>query len=308
MILAVTPPEDRHAAAVVDLLRERDIPVDHVDVPSLSVDTAVEFEDGRWHLDIAGRRRIDLSRSRLGWWRRDPAPVLSRDIAAIAEVDGAPVESAEALTGVLVSQRIEWVTAPAADRVARWRPVVWRAAAASGIPMPATRVTRDPAAAVRFLDAHADVGVVLKPLVRRMDDWSGCRHILREERLAAAVEDSAAECVVQRAIRGTDVRVIAIGEELFAAELDPDAEHGVEGSAARRTEIPAELGSALRTMLDALRLGSAAIDLRRDADGAYWLVDVDTVPRWLFLEELTDLPITTAMVDLLARHAHSLIR
>ncbi|MBI5160364.1 MAG: hypothetical protein HY996_02965 [Micrococcales bacterium] len=307
MILAVSAPEDRHVAAVVDLLTERDIRVAHVEAPSLSADTAVEFDDGRWLLHLKGRREsIDLSAARIGWWRRDPMPPISRDVAVLAEADGAPVESTEALVGTLLALDVEWVSAPHDDRVARWRPVQWRAAVRAGIPLPATLVTRDPDRARAFRDRHLDAGVIVKPLVRRDDDGCGCRQVPSERELEEVVTATIAESVVQRFIPGDDIRVIAIGTELFAAELDPGSAAWYAEPEARPIALPTALHVAIHRMLSMLGLGAAAVDLRRDLDGGYWLLDIDPQPRWLLLEELTGLPVTQAMVELLSRNAHAL--
>lgn len=307
MILAVSAPEDRHVTAVVDLLAERDIRVTHVDAPSLSANTAVEFDDGRWLLQLEGRREtVDLSAARIGWWRREPMPPTVRDVATLAEIDGAPVESTEALVGTLLALDVEWVSAPHDDRVARWRPVQWRAAVEAGIPFPATRVTRDPVRAREFRDRHLDTGVVVKPLVRRDDDWDGCRAVRSEQEMEEAVFATAAESVLQRFVAGQDVRVIAVGAELFAAELEADSAAWCDEPAARPTTLPAALGPAVHRMLSTLGLGTAAVDFRRDLDGGWWFLDVDPQPRWLLFEEITGLPVTRTVVELLSRNAHAL--
>jgi glutathione synthase/RimK-type ligase-like ATP-grasp enzyme len=311
VILVVSPPDDDHAGAVTDLLLESGRETVHVDVPSLSADTAVELEfDGagsfRRRLHLAGRsgRGIDLDAATTGFWRRLHAPVMQHDVALLAELDGAPMESTESFESVTASLDLAWINDPVRDHIARRRPRQWAAAAAVGLPVPATLVTRDPAAAIEFRDAHLHEGVVLKQLGRRLDVATGCRSVADEAELVDLVADAPAESVLQAHVPGVDVRVIVVGGAHFAVEFgDQSAALPVElvadDEAVRPTIVPRATLLAIDALIRRLGLVAAAVDLRRDPDGAYRFLDLDPTPRWMLLEELTGWPITQAIVDAL---------
>jgi glutathione synthase/RimK-type ligase-like ATP-grasp enzyme len=316
VILVVSPPDDDHAGAVADLLGESGRETVLIDVPSLSSDTAVELElDGagtfRRRLHVAGRpgRGIDLDAATTGFWRRLHAPVVSRDVAVLAELDGAPMESTESFESVTASLDLAWINDPVRDHIARRRPRQWAAAAAVGLPVPPTLVTRDPAAAIAFRDAHLHEGVVVKQLGRRLGG-PGCSVLPDEQATVGLVADAPAESVLQAFVPGADVRVIVVGGQHFAVEFGEHLEFGEQSAglpadlvadddAVRPTIVPRATLLAIDAMLRRLGLVAAAVDLRRDPDGVYRFLDLDPTPRWLLLEELTGWPITQAVVDAL---------
>ena len=105
-----------------------------------------------------------------------------------------------------------------------------------------------------------------------------------------------------------DVRVTAVGDDLFAAEIDardtgsPDDFRGAYPRCrVSPCTLPPEIASGLRRLLGNLGLLYGAADLRRREDGAWFFLEVNPGGQWYFVEQRTGQPITAALAALLAR-------
>jgi glutathione synthase/RimK-type ligase-like ATP-grasp enzyme len=72
-------------------------------------------------------------------------------------------------------------------------------------------------------------------------------------------------------------------------------------AAVRAVELPAAVREGLLALLRVLGLQYGAVDMRRSDDGRYVFLEVNPAGQWLFVERLTGLPISEALVDHLAR-------
>jgi glutathione synthase/RimK-type ligase-like ATP-grasp enzyme len=116
--------------------------------------------------------------------------------------------------------------------------------------------------------------------------------------------------LLQEYVDGVDVRVTIVGRRVFTAELDArktsfpddfrvDWSHG--GKLLRRATLPREVRSRLLALMDRLGLVFGTVDLRRTDAGEYAFLEVNSgAPHWYFVEAATGLPITDALVNLLA--------
>ena len=173
-----------------------------------------------------------------------------------------------------------------------------------GLRTPPTLVTNDPDAARSF---HAEYGgeVIYKSL-------SGVRSIVRRvgpeqlERLPF-LRDGAAQ--FQAFIPGENVRVHTVGDQLFATCVRSAAvdyryarNEGAEVEMAPATLPPAIADSCLQ-LARLTGLLFAGIDLKRTPDGDYYCFEVNPCPGFLFYEQYTHQPISSALADLL-HHNH----
>ncbi|MGE4330077.1 MAG: alpha-L-glutamate ligase, partial [Diaphorobacter sp.] len=110
--------------------------------------------------------------------------------------------------------------------------------------------------------------------------------------------------------QGVDLRVTVIGDAIFAAEIDardsdyPTDMRMVIGQAKiRAVELPASLADRLRALMRRLGLVYGAIDLKQDARGDYYFLEVNPAGQWLFAESRAGLAITQAHADALRQMA-----
>jgi glutathione synthase/RimK-type ligase-like ATP-grasp enzyme len=117
-----------------------------------------------------------------------------------------------------------------------------------------------------------------------------------------------APVIFQEYVEGVDLRITAVGDQLFPCEIDArktsypfDMRMVVGESVVRPAELPPSLHDALLALQRRLGLYYGAIDMRRTPDGEYVFLEVNPAGQWLFVERLTGMPIGQAVADLLAR-------
>jgi len=310
VILAVTHGEDEHAPPVLAALARRGAGVAVLDLAELPGRGRLALRHGvgrgrELHLD--GRPAIDADRVTAVWWRRprppEPSPGLAPGHGAFAVR-----QTQAALLGLVTSLRSRalLVNDPWRGEAAALKTAQLEAAARAGLRLPDTLVTSDPAAAARFLEGLGDGGAVHKAVHATPGDWRPTRRVGPEDlhRLPAL---RLSPVILQERIPGVDVRVTAVGEELFAAEIDartspsPDDYRGHEaGCRFEPCALPPAEERALRALVRELGLSFATADFRRRDDGAWFFLEVNPAGQWLFVEERTGQPITEALAALLA--------
>jgi glutathione synthase/RimK-type ligase-like ATP-grasp enzyme len=169
-----------------------------------------------------------------------------------------------------------------------------------GLLTPPTLVTTDPATALDFF-AEWDGAIVYKSV-------SGIRSIVRrveERHLARLPLLRHGPAQFQALIPGDDVRVHTIGDQVIATRIRSEAidyrygrreGHAVEMEPAI---LPADVESSCRRLASELDLLLAGIDLKVTPDGEYYCFEVNPSPGFLFYEQGTGQPISTALADLL---------
>jgi glutathione synthase/RimK-type ligase-like ATP-grasp enzyme len=175
-----------------------------------------------------------------------------------------------------------------------------------GLLTPPTLVTNDPGAALRFYE-ECRGEVIYKSL-------SGIRSIVRRVdagQLARLPLLRHGPAQFQSFVPGENVRVHTVGGQLFATLVHSDAvDYRYAGREGRHVEMeptalpPAVAESCMRLArrLDLLLTG---IDLKVDADGNYYCFEVNPCPGFLYYEQYTGQPISTALAALLNRNANS---
>lgn len=308
MILVVSYPGEEHTDAVCARLAAAGEPVCRIDLADFPGRCPVAFDwagQGPPSLRLLGEQPIDLAAVDAVWWRRvrpfevDPAvgPDDRRRFAA-SETD-------QAVLGMLDSIDAPWINHRVADDAAHRKPLQWTHAAALGLMLPPTCVTTAPEVARAFCATHRSDGVVFKPFLASIADWRETR-LVEEEDLARLDLVRLAPVIFQRCIQGVDLRVTVIGDAIFAAEIDArDSDYPVDmrmviGQAKMRAvELPAALAERLRALMRRLGLVYGAIDLKQDARGDYYFLEVNPAGQWMFVESRTGLPITQAHADAL---------
>jgi hypothetical protein len=304
-VLIIAPNNDLHACAVVDALAQHHIDVEWVDFASLNRDIRLSLvldsgADAR--LITAARRSINLSEVATVWWRRPLRPPEYAELGAEtnAFVRGEWEHFIEGLEAFVTSR---WVNKPSANRLAGRKGFQLVAARAEGLRVPRTVMTND-AEAVRALVEenipliYKRIGATPRPLTAtkplevadldRLDSLCNCPAIF-QERIDAHL----------------DIRVTAIGTDLYAVEIDsqigespldwrfdhtvPFRPHVLDGETARR----------LRALMKRFELLYGAIDLRLTPEGEYVFLEINPSGQYLFVELLTQIPLSDRMAEFL---------
>jgi hypothetical protein len=261
-------------------------------------------EGGR-EIRLGGAPPLDLSRVRALWWRR-PLPPRPPRAFPVARAERAVRQTLSSVLGLVASldRQALLVNHPWRDDVAGQKTFQLAVAERVGLRVPATLVTSDGEAARRFLAGRGEAGAVVKAVHATAQDWRRTRRTGPGNGAARGLRHVPA--ILQERVPGVDVRVTAVGDELFAAEIDarrspsPDDYRGFERRCRfARCRLPAGVERGLRALLRELGLVYGAADLRRRDDGAWFFLEVNPGGQWLFVEERTGLRITEAVAALL---------
>jgi glutathione synthase/RimK-type ligase-like ATP-grasp enzyme len=312
VILAITHAGDEHAPPVLEALARLGAEVVVVDLSDLPRAGRLAFAYGgagsSRELRLDGRPAIRADELTAVWWRR-PRPFMAADGLLPHDAALAARQTEEALMGLFASlgaAGVRMVNDPWRDEVASLKTHQLAAAERAGLAVPPTLVTSDPDAARAFLGACGPGGAVHKQLHATAEAWRPTRRVGPDE-LARLDALRYAPVILQAFVPGVDVRVTAVGDELFAAEIDARATASPEDFRPVLADcrvapcaLPERDSDALRALLRDLDLSYAAIDLRRREDGSLAFLEVNPGGQWYFVEQRTGQPITAALASLLA--------
>ncbi|WP_318306691.1 ATP-grasp domain-containing protein [Amycolatopsis solani] len=296
---------DQPMSAVLTHLRRLDAPVHFLDQRQV-LETTVEVDGGRTSrtvVTVAGET-FDLGRVHAAYLRPHDSTQLpglrarahsSPEWRHAAEVDQV-LNAWSDRTAAYVLNRPEAAAGNAS------KPFQLRAIAGAGFFVPPTLVTNDPDQVAEFIRMHGDV--IVKSV-------SGVRSRVRRVRSTDKLADVAAcPTQFQRRVPGTDVRVHVVGVEVFAAEVDSDADDyryaralGHRDPVLTAIDLPPEVSVRCLDLARRLGLPVAGIDLRRTPDGEWYCFEVNPSPGFTYYESKTGQPIAAAVAGLLAAAA-----
>jgi glutathione synthase/RimK-type ligase-like ATP-grasp enzyme len=261
---------------------------------------------------------VDLARVRGVWLRRPgtlelPATLLPQEREWIRD------ECRHFLRGLWANVDAFWVSDP--DRISRASVKLHqlRLAAQLGFRIPRWVVTNDVAAATAFLDSSPS-GVAVKVLYMPILVTAGrfatlYTHLVTPEDRQHLESVRLGPTFLQEFVRkAMDVRITVIGDRLFAVGIESADDEkgridfrqaGVYDFVHRPLELPEPVGAACRSLVRRLGLQFAALDLLLTPEGDYVFLEINPNGQWLWIEEMTGLPLTQALCDLLARDRSS---
>jgi glutathione synthase/RimK-type ligase-like ATP-grasp enzyme len=308
VILAVTHPDDDHAAPVLESLKRLSADVAVLDLADLPgrVDLSLGFgtqSGAEASVRLVGGRTVRADEIEAVWWRRT-RPFATHPGLTARHAGFAERQTFEAVEGFFASLKARFVNHPHLDRLASHKPLQLATAQAVGLAVPATLVTNDPRRARAFL-AGLGGRAVHKALHATPVDWRPTRWVGPGDltRLDAV---RLAPVILQAFVPGVDVRVFAVGHEVFAAEIDArksrspeDFRTAYDECPVRAVELPEAVRAQLLEVMRRLGLAYGAFDLRRGEDGRYLFLEVNPSGLWGFVEERTKQPIGAAVARLL---------
>jgi glutathione synthase/RimK-type ligase-like ATP-grasp enzyme len=246
------------------------------------------------------------------WYRRPAPPRLPATLEPDA-VGWAARESAEALVGLWRTLDALWVNHPDRNRLAESKLEQLRTAEALGFDTPATLVTNDGKALARFVETHAEAGVVCKPLWRGRVVIGGREELFFTSRLdptTVRAHDVGPEPYLfqEHVPKLYDIRVTVIGREAFAARIESQETADTETDWRRGEpdtlhhepeDLPTDLADRCVALCAHYGLQFGAIDLARTPDGGYSFFEINPNGQWAWVEQRTGIPLRSALADLL---------
>lgn len=301
---------------VVLTLESLDIPVFRADLgwfpQCLTLDAELS-EHGQWtgYLRTAERAvRLDRLRS---VWCRGPTVFnfpgdLSRERRQHVER-----EARLGLGGVLSTLPVLWMNHPQRDADHAYKPRQLALAARCGLDVPRTLVTNQ-ADAVRRFGADTRNGLVIKVLGSNVLHEGGQRKFAATNKLSdddladlGGVEQTAHQ-FQEWVPKSHEVRVIAVGAELFAVGIHTDdpAAHvdwRLNYDALRYTveKVPPPIANRVRAFLSASGLTFSALDFVITPDGRWVFLESNSTGQYGWLSTTLGTAVSDAIANLLAQ-------
>jgi glutathione synthase/RimK-type ligase-like ATP-grasp enzyme len=311
MILIVSSRSDLHAAAVLNELTARKADVTLLDLSQFPTEMhlAMEYTHGKdplLHLRLSDGFQLPLSECRAIWWRRPQPFVLSPNLTREAYRQFAYNESHEAFTGLWQLLNAFWINHPTRDLVAHRKAYQLSIAQSVGLSIPHTLITNNPIEARRFIAQHGHEQTIYKAFSATEREWRETR-LLHADEVKLLDNVRYAPVIFQEYIEAeVDLRITIIGKELFPAAIysqettyKVDFRMDIAKARVEAIKLPTDVTSQLGALMSALGLVYGAIDMRLTPDGRYVFLEINPAGQWLFIEQRTEQPMTTALVNLL---------
>jgi glutathione synthase/RimK-type ligase-like ATP-grasp enzyme len=314
VILVVSHPGDPHATHVIGALRAGGHEVLLLDLSAFPARAAltIDYADARrpaLEYRPADGPPVDLGKVHAVWWRR---PQLA-DVSEVLDFDTRMFtanEWNEAINGLWQLLDVPWCNPPGLDEIAGRKAWQLRVASEVGLAVPRTLITSDPEAARTFITSRREGRTIFKTFSATHQVWRETR-LVRDAEMQLLDAVRVAPVIFQEYIEAeADLRVTVVGDRIFPAAIDAratdypvDFRMSLGQASTEATDLPADVVTRLRALMDRLGLVYGAIDLRRTPAGEHVFLEVNTAGEFLFIEQRTGQPITQALVDWLVRPA-----
>ncbi|MGW5688227.1 MvdC/MvdD family ATP grasp protein [Nonomuraea sp. NPDC003754] len=320
-VLILTCDGDTHADRVRELLARRGVRTgvfDNGDHPARAqIELAYDGGGATRRLLHTPSGTLDLDSVTAVWWRRPRPPSPHPAITDPAVAGHTVRESAAVLAGL-------WEFLPcravpgreSAITRARHKPSQLTLAAGLGFEIPETLVTGSAQALWDFHNRH-DGNVITKPLGQPwVEDLAAGHTVVRKCEFVSGRDVAYAAglrfcpVITQTYVpKRVELRVTVVGRAVFAAEIHSQDSNragtdwrnydlGATRHAVHR--LPGEVADRCVALTERLGLVYGAIDLILTPDGRYVFLEINPNGQWLWIEDLTGLPISQALCDLLA--------
>lgn len=320
MILVLSSPTDVHAEAVEPLLRDARADVVRFDRAEYPARASLSFG-----VDPHGRPRriirrldgpdIDLDNVSAIWHRRPGLPTPHEDLAAPWMARFVTEEGGPLMRDLWDSFSGLQVPGPrSVYRRAEHKYTNLVRAAALGFEIPDTLITNDPAELLDFYRRH-DGRIISKMTNQTLNNRFAAPHFNRftevvTPRDIAYFRSSRHSATLFQGYvpKRLELRVTVVGERVFAAEI-----HSQETNHTRHDwrrydhgatpvyphDLPGEIAALCKRLVADLGLCYGAIDLVLTPDDRYVFLEINPNGQFLWIERLTDLPISRAVAELL---------
>ena len=261
---------------------------------------------------------LDLRDVSAIWHRRPGFPTPDESITAVAVREWVCQESQSLLEGVWSTLQCLHMPGPHHVRYAAENKLKQLDLAARlGFSIPRTIVTNRPEDLSKSFSEFAGAAitkVLSDPVVPRGEGgdegWSAFTRPIHRRDIGYVASIRYAPLVIQEYVpKSLEVRATVVGSQVFAAAI-----HSQQSQRARHDwrhydfdktpheahALPERVSSLCIQLVQSLSLNFGAIDLVLTPDGRYVFLEINPNGQWLWIEELTDLPIGDAIADLLS--------
>jgi glutathione synthase/RimK-type ligase-like ATP-grasp enzyme len=268
------------------------------------------------------KRTIDIKEIKSIWWRR-PRPSKFKSPLTSKEKSFAHKETNHSLYGLWAALPCYWMSNPFRIAEANYKPAQLSRAAKLGFDIPRTLITNNPKDILNFhkscsgkiiykvmsdpsLGEDKESPVLVDPDKPAKGTYTT---LLTEDMIRENLDSiSLAPCQFQQYIeKRVELRVTIIGETVFCAEIDSQAQeetkydwrHYEVPMIARPAKLPEEIKNRCIALVKGYGLNFSALDLIVTPDNRYVFLESNPNGQWVFIEKLIP---EYKMINTLANH------
>lgn len=317
-ILIVSTKFDPHVDFIIPKLRERNIPFlrfNTEDFP-LRSNLTILFEEPLQKTHLTTPRQGDIAGDEItAIWYRRPAPFeFPFEFSPAAHVF-ADKETRATITGFWQILNCLWVNHPEKNRLAELKINQLKVATEVGLQIPRTIITNNPEEAEKFFRG-CDGNVIIKTLSGGMiteDTNSGAifTNPIAEGGLLHLDSVKFTPTLFQEYVpKELELRITVVGKKAFAAEIHSQTRRDTlhdwrKGDTLslphKEHKLPKEIEEKCISLVKSFSLYFGAIDMILTPDGRYVFLEINPNGQWAWIEELTGMPISEALVELLSQ-------
>lgn len=323
MILILSAKEDPHAKIVATELGDRRASYrwfDPAEFPANALITVSLDVNGRseYVLEYEGEN-IDLREVSAIWHRRPGVPEPEETITHDKVREWVSRESQAFLEGIWTTLNCLHVPGVEHDRYAAENKLNQLVEASRvGFSIPRTFVTNRPTCLLESFsnfDGAAITKVFSNPVVWRSDEegedeeWSAFTRPVQRRDLGYHRSIRYAPVIIQEYVpKSFEIRATVVGSQVFAAAIHSQHSHRTrhdwrhydfDNTPHEAHALPDNLSALCIRLVRSLQLTFGAIDMVLTPSGNYVFLEINPNGQWAWIQELTGMPISSAIADLL---------
>jgi glutathione synthase/RimK-type ligase-like ATP-grasp enzyme len=272
---------------------------------------SIEFE--------SSEERVDLNNVKSVWYRRPAPPMLAETNLSPGYVRFIKNESEAALWSLYTTIDVFWMNPPlySVNLLQRNKLYQMKDAASAGLKIPDTVITNDPSELLKFCDRFG--GSIAVKLLR--GDWFVkeesniplfvfTQKVTRDQIAKHRDDVRLSPILAQEYIdKDFELRITIVGEKIFACAIRSQEieqtridwrNNNLESIKHELYELPSDIKTRIFTLMRKWHLSYGAIDMIVTPRGDYVFLEINPGGQWLWIEEMTGIPISQALAELLA--------
>jgi glutathione synthase/RimK-type ligase-like ATP-grasp enzyme len=303
-ILIISSRLDYHARAVAWAIGQVGGEVTYLDTSSfVGNDMNVDFliDHDKSFINVSGKSSYKAVYNRRSYSVR-AAPGTHIDVKKFIELEQ-NIFSRWMLAAIELASGSRWINPIDASRLAENKAIQLSWAKEAGLSVPRTIISASPDA-IRLFAKSINNQIIYKPLVGHFWIRGG---MPKRQTQTAVIQDistlsdgslSACAGIYQECLKKiADVRVVVVGEKIFAARFDANAMSSDEVDFRRylnsnrlsskvKYEMPPEVSSKLLTLMRRLGIAYASADFAIIEDGSLCFLELNPAGQWGFVESM----------------------
>jgi glutathione synthase/RimK-type ligase-like ATP-grasp enzyme len=311
-ILLISEQFDPSVDNLIQVLRHRDVPYVRWNLDRYPSESSVTFRSSTSGLEGTVQtdgRSVSLDTIGSVWYRAYRARGFPEGFS-VDQRQFAEQEAEMVIEALPVVADWQWINHPRSHRYARWKPAQLSIARRLGFTTPQTVISNDPEEIRAFYD-RCGPNLIYKALSQSSNLEEGkaiFTGVMSREALASLDLIRHTPGIFQELVpKAFEVRLTVVADKMFAAKIlsQEKEETRIDWRVApyevkhEPVEVPSDIRYLVAAFMTEFNLVYSCLDFIVTPDGEYVFLESNPGGQYLWVEYLTGLPITEAIVDAL---------